>query len=653
MFRGLALFLVVSLSSTVAGATGSPTGPKPLESALAAARDGNWENAHSIASRAGPVGPTLIEWVRLRSGEGTLSEVMSFLSVHPDWPGLALMRKRAEAGMADAAAKDILTFFDGQKPQTGAGVLALARALQMSGRSDEAKNTVVTAWREMDLDSASHAALIAEFGDILRPHHTARLDMALWRDLRGDVTLMLPLVDKGWQALAEARQGLRLQSRGVDGLISAVPTELRDDPGLAYERFQWRVRKGRTSDATELVLSQSRSGKALGLPSRWSGWRRYLVRDLMRDSLYTEAYQVASSHYMAASDGYGYADLEWLSGYLSLRYLSQPERALDHFQRFRAAVETPISLGRAGYWIGRTQEALDDQEAARIAYAEGAEYQTSFYGLLAAERGGVPFDPALAGHETFPKWRDAEFTKTDVFKAGVLALNIGEVSLAEQFFTHLAESLDRQGMGQLADMAQELGQPHLQVMIAKTAAQSGITIPGPYYALHPMQGLDLPVPMELALAIARRESEFDPGVISGAGAQGLMQLMPGTARQVAMRLGVDHEPAKVLSDWGYNAVLGSTYLAQLAETFDGNLVMIAAGYNAGPSRPEQWMQRFGDPRNGSVDVIDWIEKIPFTETQNYVMRVAESLPIYRARLGLSPHPVPFSQELVGATITVK
>jgi soluble lytic murein transglycosylase len=645
MFRGFALFLVICLS----GPPGLAEGPKPLASALSAARDGNWDSAAALAARAGPAAQPLITWPRLRSGEGSLPEVLAFLKAHPDWPGLALLRKRAEAGLDGATPAQVQALFSYGAPQTGAGVLALAAAMQAQGQSPDAM--LIQAWTTMDLDAESHDALIAKHGAVLRPHHVARLDMALWRNLRSDAALMLPLVDAGWQALAKARMGLRKQSKGVDGLIAAVPARLQSDPGLAYERFQWRVRKGRTADATELVISQSRSAAALGRPAQWAGWRRYLVRDLMRDGQYQQAYRVANAHFMTPADGYGYADLEWLSGYLSVRFLNAPERALDHFQRFRAAVETPISLGRAGYWIGRAQEALGDAEAAQIAYAEGARYQTSFYGLLAAERGGVPFDASLAGTQGRSEWRQADFTQKDVFQAGILALNAAELSLAERFFRHLAEGLDPQGLAQLGQMAIDLKEPHLQVMIAITGAGSGVTLPGPYYALHPMQRLDLPVPMELALSIARRESEFDPRVVSGAGAQGLMQLMPGTARQVAQGLGVQHEPTKVLTDWGYNAVLGSTYLQTLADRFGGNIVMISAGYNAGPSRPEQWIERFGDPRTGAVDVIDWIEMIPFTETQNYVMRVAESLPVYRARLGKPPHPVPFSAELVGATIS--
>ncbi|WP_319825549.1 lytic transglycosylase domain-containing protein [Thalassovita sp.] len=646
MFRALALILAVCVTDSPALAEG----PQPIASALEAARAGNWANADTIAARAGPVGSDLLTWVRLRAGEGTFDEVQAFAARRADWPGLSLMRKRAEARLDGVPPARVLDFFGKRSPQTGAGVLALAKALTASGRKSDAEAAVVQAWRTMDLDGDSHDALVAGWGKALAPHHKARLDMALWRDLRGDARKMLPLVGDDWRKLAEARIGLRAQDKGVDGLIAAVPAGLQGDPGLAYERFLWRVRKGRTADAVTLIEAQSKTAAGLGKPAEWSGWRRYLVRDLMREGEYKTAYRIASAHHMTAADGYGYADLEWLAGYLSLRFLDAPERALDHFQRFRAAVETPISLGRAGYWIGRTQEALGDREGAAIAYAEGAKYQTSFYGLLAAERGGVAFDASLAGAEAFPAWRSAAFTRSDVYQAGILALNAGEVSLAEQFFVHLAGGLDRTGLGQMGEMAAELEQPHLQVMIAKEAAQKGITIAAPYYALHPMRKMKLPVPTEMALSIARRESEFDPTVISGAGAQGLMQLMPGTAAQMARELGVDHDPGRVLGDWSYNATLGSAYLAKLADRFGGNVVMVAAGYNAGPGRPNQWIERFGDPRAGGVDVVDWIEMIPFTETQNYVMRVAESLPVYRARLGLTPHPVPFSRELTGATV---
>jgi soluble lytic murein transglycosylase len=187
-------------------------------------------------------------------------------------------------------------------------------------------------------------------------------------------------------------------------------------------------------------------------------------------------------------------------------------------------------------------------------------------------------------------------------------------------------------------------------MLGKRAADYEIQVPGPYYALHPLTQKTWPVPTELILSIARRESEFDPKVISGVGARGLMQIMPATAKEVSGKLGLEYDAGKLLSDPDYNATLGSAYLAELARRFDGNVVMMAAGYNAGPSRPNRWIDLYGDPRLNERDVIDWIEFIPFRETRNYVMRVAESVPIYRARLGKPPHPVPFSRELIGSTL---
>ena len=203
----------------------------------------------------------------------------------------------------------------------------------------------------------------------------------------------------------------------------------------------------------------------------------------------------------------------------------------------------------------------------------------------------------------------------------------------------------------MGQMALDLGQPHVAVMLGKQMVRMGVTLPGPYYPLHPLTEQNLPVADELSLAIARRESEFDPVVVSHAGARGLMQLMPGTARDVANELGEAYVIGNLTTDPPYNARLGSAYLAGLSEQFDGNIIMISAGYNAGPHRPTRWMAANGDPRGGSVEnMIDWIEKIPFNETRNYVMRVAESLPVYRARLGKDPHPVPFGREIVGSTI---
>lgn len=619
---------------------------RPLARAMDAMRDGDWAGAQIEARADGQFAVDVILWHFLRKGMGTPEQVQDFLARNGDWPGLPYLREKSEETMVAAPDEAVLEFYAAQAPRTGSGALSYARALLAAGRTDQAHQTVIRAWTTLPLSATEFAAYLLDFGPVLEGHHWARLDNALWNGWEDNARAAMPLVTDGQRRLAEARLGLRLMADGVDGLIAAVPEALKSDAGLAYERFNWRVRKGRRSDAIALLLETSTSAKALGRPEAWAGFRRYAARDLMTDGNRTQAYKVASTHFLTEGDDY--ADLEWLSGYLSLRFMSKPDRAVTHFERFRESIASPISRGRAGYWLGRAHEARKDEAAAREAYAFGAEYQTSFYGLLAAERGGVPFDPILSGREVFPPWREAAFLQSSVYKAAILLLASGELSLSERFLTHLAESLDRTQIGQMGDMLAEFDQPHIQVMLGKRAAAYEMQLPGPYYALHPMAGQTWPVPTELVLAIARRESEFDPNVVSGAGARGLMQVMPGTAREVSERLGLDYAQSRLTADPAYNATLGAAYLAEVSERFGGNPVLVPAAYNAGPSRPERWIELYGDPRSKDVDVIDWIEFIPFQETRNYVMRVTESLPIYRARLGLDPLPVPFSQELKGS-----
>ncbi len=641
-----------SLAQTAAG-LGAVRPPHALASALDAGAAGDWARAGELAAREGRVAEELIEWARLRNGQGTLDEVLAFLNAHPGWPGLDRLRTGSLDLLEGASDAQIAAFYEGAPPQTGEGLLRHAAALTALGRAEQAQKAVIAAWRSFDLSTEEHTEFLNTYGTVLVPHHTARMDMALWRGL-SDAALMLPLVDEETRKRADIR--MSGGDRDIEVRIAALPEAEQRHPGIAHVLFERYIATNQPDKAMDLMLRQSRIESGLGEAARWSGWRRNFARRMMRDGQYARAYDLAAHHQL--DEGSAYADLEWLSGYLALRFMDDPALALDHFQRLRAGVGTPISLGRAHYWIGRAQEAMGDPEGARIAYVQGAGEQTSFYGLLAAEKAGLPFDPALAGAEAFPPLSEAAFARSDVFRAIGLLAAAGQLTLAEWFVTALADTLNRADLGSLGSALNDMGQPHLQVMLGKAAAARGIVLPADYYAMHPMQEMDLPVPMELALAIARRESEFNHLVASGAGALGLMQVLPGTASDVARDIGIAYDRARVLSDWRYNARLGSTYLAQMSRRFGGNVVMISAAYNAGPARPPRWMEDRGDPRAGAgpdnglggLDVIDWIEFIPFDETRNYVQRVAESLPIYRARLGKDPHPVPFSQELTGATI---
>ncbi|MEM6635674.1 MAG: lytic transglycosylase domain-containing protein [Pseudomonadota bacterium] len=610
---------------------------------MQAVRGRDWAAAYSAARRVGPAMVQVVDWHALRAGRGDFDDYLTFLDTHPDWPGLALLRKAGETKITpETRRSDVLDFFGEDIPQTAHGALHLADALRASGDAQSGADTLVLAWTTLAFAPAEEKLFLEEFGPLLRPTVHDRIDMLLWRGRFSDAERLLPFADAGWKELAAARAGLRRDTAGVDGLVNKVPKALADNPGLAYERFLWRLDRGRTEGAIDMIRARSESAAALGQPERWASWRRYLARSELRAGRTEVAYELAANHFLEG--GSNFADLEWLAGYIALRLLDQPEAALAHFQTFKSGVKSPISLGRAGYWEGRALETLGRETEAATAFAYGAGYQTSFYGLLAAERAGIPMDPALAGAIAATGWETSSFAGSTVLEAALELHASGELDLAERFFTHLAESLPEDEAAQLGELALELDEPHIAVMIGKRVARRGMVLPRPYFPVV-APARELPVDLELALSIIRRESEFDPKVVSGAGARGLMQLMPRTAQEMAGRLNIGYSQSRLTADPIYNAQLGSAYLAELEDRYSGNIVLMSAAYNAGPSRADRWIAQFGDPRATDVDVIDWIEGIPFRETRNYVMRVAESHLVYRARVSGKVQPIELTEEL--------
>jgi len=607
---------------------------------------GRWDKAVLAAEPAGTVGREIVEWHRLRASAGQFSEYIAFLQRRPDWPGLGLLRKAGEWRIPETISADtVIAYFKPQMPQTGTGSLRLARALRSKGRSADSDAEIVRAWRNLSMNTSEEGKFLGGFAKLLSPHHAARQDMLIWAGKITEAGRLNRLVDKEHRALAAARIALIKNRRGVDRLIKAVPAPLNEDAGLAFARFEWRLKRKLADSAMKLMQSRSVSAQALGRPEAWANERRSMARQLMRDGKAQEAYDLASRHFLTA--GSNYSDLEWLSGFIALTDMDDAKVALEHFRRFRGAVDTPISLGRAGYWEGRAHDALGDRENAQLAYAFGGEYQTSFYGQLAAEKAGLAMDPSLTGRETYPDFSETPHGKSSVLQAALLFQKAGLPLLFTRFTRHLAERLTTQERGALAQIALDLKEPYAALYMAKYAARSGTVLLRPYFPVTDIIEGDASVPAELTLSIARRESEFYSGATSGVGARGLMQLMPRTAREMARKKGLKFHLGRLTSDPKYNATLGTAYLAELIAEFGDYYPFIAAGYNAGPSRPKRWLKRYGDPRRSVEHAVDWIEHIPFRETRNYVMRVMESLPVYRARLAGKPMPLSLSRELTG------
>ncbi len=622
---------------------GEEDGRRFMEAIEAAARD-DWVAADFAAGRVkDPVAVDVVLWMRLVEGEGDWQDYAAFLARHPDWPRRRAIRREAEKVMPEGlSAETVNAFFAEDPPQTGTGALRLAAAMQKLGRVADARDIAIRAWRELSLTPSEQTALMKGYGGVLAQHHLERFDNLLWRGLSGEAEQMAPYVSPGHLALAKARIALRRKARGVDTLIAAVPKALQDDPGLAYERFIWRMKQDLYEPAEEMLKARTGSAAALGRPDRWAERRHTLARRAMRLGRYGDAYQLASTHHLTGGSDFG--ELEWLSGWLALRKLNDPKGALKHFERFAADAKSPISVGRAGYWTGRARESLGDEAGAKEAYRTAALRQTSFYGQLAAERAKAPIDYTLSGGEKVD-WRAAPFMRSDLVRAAVLLHRADESGLAHQFFLHAASELRNQrDYEALAELALELEKPNTAVRVAKTAAMDGLVIPAPYYPLTELAYYGVDLEPALAMSVARQESELNPQAVSPAGALGLMQLMPRTAEKVAGGLGLRYDRARLTSDWRYNARLGQAYLAGLIEEF-GSYPLAVAGYNAGPHRVKQWLEANGDPRTGEVDMIDWIETIPFAETRNYVQRVMEGLHVYRARINGSPSPIQLTRDL--------
>ena len=625
----IAFVAVTGLVPGLAEAQDEPVAKTGFAAAVTAIDEGEWDVAYLLANADGPVARDLVTWIRLREGVGTYADYWNFLLRRSDWPDQQRLRDRAEEALtAEIPTLDVLTFFADRLPETGEGAVRLAAALTDAGRVDQAELVLVETWLNEGLSDTGFAVMMANHAETLAPYHAARVDAQLWRWRTDDAERLLEDLTEGERLLATARIALIRNSAGAAEALAAVPPEFANHPGLAYDRYNRFAVRGDYTEATEILMAQTGDAQSLGEPFRWASWRASLARWHMREGRGDLAYDLAHRHHL--TEGRFFTDLEWLSGYLALRYQNDPVRALEHFTRLGEAVDTPISLARAGYWIGQAHLALGNADSAATALSGAAEHQTAFYGLLASDLIGRPLDPALAAAPDGDA--DPSVLEADLVVALSLLLDAGQRSYAVRFAAELGQTLDAAALTAVGQMLLDRDETFYALLLGKAAAARGIILPHIYFPVHPLADETWPVEDALALSIARRESEFRADAGSPVGALGLMQLMPATAEEVAGELAIGYSRSRLTSDWMYNARLGTRYLANLEERFGPSPVMIAAGYNAGPSRPATWMTERGDPRKGEVDVVDWIEHIPFTETRNYVMRVTESMPVYRARL---------------------
>jgi soluble lytic murein transglycosylase len=591
---------------------------------MAAVKADRWAEARAIAARyADPVAEKLVLYLRLRApGAATSEEIAAFMLDNPDWPAQAMLERRRQGAIATDPDDAAVLAQCMPPPTLAAAMLRCAEATANAGRTAEANAMARKAWVEAIDDATTEAAFIRRWGGIATPDDQwARFRRLSFGNDQAAARQVARLDDVRRKA-AEARLAAKRDDPRTEALASALPPALRDDPGLVLDRARALRHAGDAAGAVALLNSVAATDHQAAF---WTE-RNLLARKLLHDGDAKAAYAAADAHGQVADEPK--ADAEFLAGFIALRMLHDPVLAAPHFQAL-AASSSAITQGRAHYWLARTDAAAGRDP--KPEYQKSAAWPTTFYGQLSAlALGETPAARLKASRD--PAWTQdtaIAFTQHEVLRAGAWLIAWGDYQRARVFLTRMDELAPVPAERALtAAFALRAGLPDSAVFVARRMGRDGIALPHMGWPA-PFDPAAPPDP-SFSLGIMRQESSFDVGAVSSSGARGLMQLMPPTAQSVAKQLGIPASVPSLTSDASHNIRLGTAYLQEVLTRFDGCLPLAAAAYNAGPGRVAQWLNDNGDPRTGPVDMVDWIELIPVSETRNYVQRVTENAVIYRA-----------------------
>ncbi|WP_412772505.1 lytic transglycosylase domain-containing protein [Nitrobacter sp.] len=588
------------------------------------------------ASIADPVARKLAEWIILRSDDNGASteRYRAFIAANPSWPSQTFLRRRAEAALWDDNRDEatVLAWFENERPLSAKGRFALARALLARGDRANAAQLVREAWRTDSMSEALENKALEEFGALLTPgDQKARMDYLLYGRESDAALRAAERLGSAQVALARARIAADRKSSSLRALLEKVPRELHNDPGYIFARIQLLRREEKFADAARLMLNAPRDPNRLYNVDEWWIERRLLARKMIDVGEYRTAYLIARDAALPARDIYK-TEQEFTAGWIALRFLKDPNTAARHFARIGVGSVNPTALARAGYWQGRAAEAAGRIQEARHAYAAAAEHSTSYYGQLARAKLGLP-QIELRG---VPGSRSRGAERLEVVRAVQLLYAIGKGELAIPIFADMGKNGDPDVVLGLGELAGRHGDARGMLLVGKAALNRGL--PFDFYAypvngIPPFKPIGPDIERSVIYAIARQESAFNPSVVSPAHAYGLMQVTPDAGRYVCKKYGVSFDLHRMKSEPAYNAALGAAELGGLLDDYRGSYILTFAAYNAGRGSVRKWIARYGDPRDPSVDAVDWVELIPFSETRNYVQRIIENLQVYRARFG--------------------
>jgi soluble lytic murein transglycosylase len=612
----------------------TPAAAADLASALQAAARGDVAGVNAMRPGLDRLDQKIVDWYLIRMGSGLPSAAITqFAIANPTWPDPEFFRRRAEQALEkeNPTADDVIWAFQGSRPYSNRGRIMLARALLQKGRKADAAQWARYAYRDDKLSGEEEAILENEFGGLLeKGDYKARFDMVLLKGHGSEALRAARKLGPGYEALAQAGIAVEKKQGDAGRLLDRVPSALSDDPTMLFVRAQWARRNDRWKEAADLLIRAPKDPKALGWPDEWWEEKRIVSRKLLDMGDPKTAYRVVVGH--TGSTPANQAEADFHAGWFALRFLDDPKSAMRHFAAVAEDSSKPVTRARAWYWMGRAAEA-GGGGSGRDWYTRAADFGFTFYGQMARVRLGM--NDLGISRSVSPNGADrAAIERDDRFEALRRIGRLGRRDLAATFYRHMAESLPTAGqVAALIELAEKQGWTNLAVMAGKAGAQRGLDMQAMAFPIGLPTDIDTSgLEKALAFAITRQESEFNQSVVSSAGATGIFQVMPVTGREAAKKLGIAFDERAWKNDPAYNVRLGSAYVANLVRNYDGNYVMAIVGYNAGPGRIRDWVQAYGDPRTGQVDIVDWMERIPFSETRNYVQRVLENLQVYRLRL---------------------
>ena len=602
-----------------------------LKAAIGAYREADLVQGDAIAARLNdPLARMILEWVALRNvpEKAGLERIAAFLTANPTWPVLALIRRKGEDALRTEKRDDetVLAFVGKDRPLTAVGRVLLARALKGRGQMAEAVKLAASVWQDDSVPDEIEAMIVAEFGDRLgMQDHRVRLATQLFAENWEAALRVAALIGPGFEAIARARKAVGTRASDAEKLIAAVPEALRKEPAFIHAEAQFYRRADRLERAAA-ALQRLPKGVSLVKPDEWWTERRVLARRLFDDGQADAALKVIDAHGVPGATNR--LDAEFMAGWIALEGLKDGAVAVSYLAEAQRFATAPSSQARVAFWQARALVAakLPPDEALTRAAVHGLTY----YGQLAR----IWLGRREIGFRPMPVPNGAALGGQVTMSAVLMLSEAGEDEIAAPIMSELALMMpDAPALAALVMVTRWLGSKRFETMVGKLAFQRGIAFDE---AMYPVGGLpdvpDFGVERALVHALSRQESSFDPRAISPAGARGLMQLMPATAKETAAKAGFDFQETWLLDDPTYNVKVGTSHLKELLELWGGNYVLAIASYNAGATNVRRWVTAYGDPRLAGTDRVAWIERIPFGETRTYVQKVLENLQIYRARL---------------------